>query len=415
MKYKGKKEKYSLTRNHIVGIFLVGIVLGYIASIGFSEREVDIADSSTPPENVDLSEFWKVWGILENKFIPPNEVGLDEEGSVGIPSSNERVWGAIQGLTRSYEDPYTTFLTPSADERFRDDVIDGRFDGIGIYIETFENYIVIVSPLNGTPAERAGIRGKDIILEIDGESTYGITTREAANRIRGEKGTEVELTIGRERQNPFKVMIVRDRISIPSVETEIHSSDTFIIHLRNFSAPSILEFRNSLKEFVLSGRKNLVIDIRNNHGGLLDASIEIASFFLPYKDIILHQSVGTDAWRKHESRGYDIFNRIDATPKIALLVNEGSASSSEILAGALKHHGVATLVGTTTFGKGSVQELVRVTDSTSLKLTISHWRDASGEFITDNGVTPHLEIENDPDTEEDEVLEAAVSHLRGEK
>ena len=395
------------SKKQINADFIGGFVLGLIAvSLFFGLSGSDNEKNERRSDRPNFNEFWEVWEIIDEKYkISPDKESISDE---------DRVRGAIEGLTNSLEDPYSVYLPSEESEKFVDDVIFGSFEGIGIYIENVSGKLTIVSPLSGTPAERAGLKGKDLIAEIDGETAIDITTQEAANRIRGEKGSTVILKIIREGEpEPFDVPVVRDKVNIPSVENEIVDNVT-IIGIRNFSLLSVEAFRDELKKYVINRREGdgLIIDLRNNPGGLLSSAVDMASFFLPFNKVVLSQSVDRDSeWKFHKSKGYDVFNKLKIDPTIAILINKGTASSSEILAGALQDHNVATIIGEKSFGKGSVQELIKIGDA-SLKITIAHWRTPNESFISGIGIIPDIEIENDNETEEDEQVQRAIKFLR---
>jgi len=221
-----------------------------------------------------------------------------------------------------------------------------------------------------------------------------MTINEAVNLIKGEKGTIVTLTLFRlGTDEPFEIKVTRDKINIPSIDTKI-VEDVFVISLYNFSANSATDFRKALIEFVKSGKENIILDLRGNPGGFLNASVDIASWFLPAGKIIVTEDFGDGKQKFFRSKGYDIF---DKNFEMIVLVDRGSASASEILAGALKEHGVAKIVGTNTFGKGSVQELVPITSDTSLKVTIARWLTPDGSSISDGGLSPNILIDTVPE------------------
>jgi len=225
---------------------------------------------------------------------------------------------------------------------------------------------------------------------------------EAVDLIRGERGTEVTLTIFREgTEEPFDVNIIRDVINIPTIDTEI-KDDVFIISLYNFSANASTDFRNALIEFIGSGKNKMILDLRGNPGGFLNAAVDISSFFLPAGKVIVTEDFGDGEQKYFRSKGHDIFND---NLEMIILVNRGSASASEIVAGALKEHGVAQVLGTNTFGKGSVQELVPITPETSLKVTIARWLTPNGTSISDGGLSPDILIDKVPEGSEIELYD----------
>lgn len=379
--------------------FFIGYAFGSLKSDKIEVSGVSNIDSKNIDE-ADFASFWKAWEILSEKSADFNNV-----------SDQDKVWGAIEGLASSLNDPYTVFLPPQESEKFTDD-ISGNFSGVGMEIGIRDDILTIVSPLKGTPAENAGLRPQDKILEIDGESTAGVSTDEAVNKIRGPEGTVVLLKIYREgEEDPFEVSITRGIIDIPTIDTEI-IDDVFVIHLYNFGATSPNLFRSSLRDFIESGKNKMIIDLRGNPGGYMEAAIDMASWFLPAGEVVVSEDFGADKGKvDYKSKGYDIFND---NFKLAILVNGGSASASEILAGALKEHGEAILVGDKTFGKGSVQELIDVTENTFIKVTVARWLTPNGINISKEGIEPDFEVEfslEDLKNDTDPQLQKALEEL----
>ncbi len=356
------------------------------------------------PGDVDFSAFWKAWNAINEKFVPASTTKpIDDQ---------EKVWGAIKGLASSLGDPYTVFFPPVEAELFESD-IRGNFEGVGMEVVAQDGAITVVAPLKGSPAYNAGMRSLDRIIKIDETSTAGMSTEEAVQLIRGERGTKITLTVVREGvKEPFEIGIVRDVISIPTLETDTIGDDIFLIELYNFSAPSPNLFRNALREFILSGRSKLILDLRGNPGGYLEASIDMASWFLaPGKMVVREDFGGRKAEVVYRSKGYDIFSD---KLQFIILVDGGSASASEILAGALSEQGKAVLVGSQTYGKGSVQELVNITPDTSLKLTIARWLTPNGKSISEQGITPDYVVERTQaqyEAGKDPQLEKAIELL----
>lgn len=373
----------------VVAAFIVGVYVGtHNASI--ANGSVFSIGESHPPEGVDLAPLWEAWRILNERYVPT-------EGTP--PSSEEHVYGAIQGLTASFGDPYTVFFPPAEAESFEEN-IRGNFEGVGMEIDIRDGFLVVVTPLKNTPAERAGLRSGDRILKIDETSAKGITADEAVRVIRGERGTTVVFEVAREGEPELlTISVVRDVIEIPTIETDLEDGSSiglrddgvFVIRLFNFSAISPGLFRGALREFIESDSDKLILDVRGNPGGFLGAAVDMASWFLPTGKVVLTENIGDDAEpRVHRSKGYDVFND---NLKMVVLINQGSASASEILAGALREHGVATLIGQPTFGKGSVQELIDVTGNTSIKVTIARWVTPNGKSISEDGLEPDISVE----------------------
>lgn len=373
------------------------IIAAIFFFIGFNRGQetlpATIAGISNPaqgqPEDVDFAPFWKAWNLLNEKYVPASTTAKEA-------SNDEKVWGAISGLAASLGDPYTVFFPPAEAEIFEAD-IRGNFEGVGMEVLSQDGALTVIAPLKGSPAERAGLMAGDRILKIDETSTTDLTTEEAVKIIRGPKGTPVKLTVYRTgKQSPLEITVVRDVIDIPTIKTEKLENGIFKIDLYSFSATSPNLFRGALREFVQSDSSKLILDLRGNPGGYLEAAIDMASWFLaPGKVVVREDFAGTKDEKVYRSRGYDVFND---NLKFVILVDEGSASASEILAGALSEHGKAVIVGEKTFGKGSVQELVDITSDTALKITVARWLTPNGNSISEKGITPQYVV---PRTQED--------------
>jgi carboxyl-terminal processing protease len=338
--------------------------------------------------------------LVEEKFPEANKT-----------TDQEHLYGAIKGLLASFGDPYTTFFTPEESKVFESEIA-GEFGGVGMEMGQKDGILTVIAPLKDTPAYRAGLLAGDKIIKIDDKVSADMSTDSAIDLIRGEPGTSVKLTIAREGLSEPKVFnIIRAKISIPTVDTEKHpDKKVFVIKLYSFSAQSPNLFQNALKEFADSGYTNLVLDLRNNPGGYLDAAVSMAGWFLPEGDVVVKEVGKTDKdVVVHKSKGPGIFN---GKIKMVVLVNKGSASASEILAGALSEHGVATLIGQQTFGKGSVQELMKLTSDTSIKITVAKWYTPNGISISDNGLTPKVKLEPNKDETKDTQLEQAINFFK---
>jgi len=378
--------------------------------------------SATPPSNiknastgqassVDFGPFWQAWQILQSTYVPtPQHPAITEQ---------DKVWGAIKGLAASYGDPYTTFFPPVDEASFQTE-ITGNFGGIGAEIGEKSGSIVIVAPLKGSPAEAAGLVAGDYVLKINASSTANMSVDEAVNMIRGPVGTKVTLNVlGANDKAPRNISITRQVINIPEINTQSLPGGIYDIQLYTFTADSATLFRSALISFAKSGDSKLILDLRGNPGGYLDAAVDMASFFLPGKDIIVTEdSGGHGNDMTYYSKGYDVFDaKKDSTFKMVVLVDSGSASASEILSAALQQNGVAKLVGTQTFGKGSVQELLPLTSDTALKITVARWLTPNGGSISDIGITPDYVVDltatstaaNDPQLEKAESVLSEVS------
>jgi carboxyl-terminal processing protease len=365
------------------------------------------APSTLPEEGVDLGPFWRVWNLLEEKYVDTGEVALSPE---------ERIQGAISGLVDSYGDPYTVFMPPEESAAFEES-ISGNFSGVGMEVGVRDGVITVIAPLPDTPAERAGILPMDVLVAINGTSTERMNVDEAVKLIRGEAGTTVTLTIFREGENEFRdVSVTREVITIPTSKTEVRG-DVFVISLYNFNALAESQMQDALREFVASGKRKLVLDLRGNPGGYLQSATAIASYFLPTGKVIVREQFGDgkeEVLYRSQGRVLHSFAPTD----MVVLIDEGSASASEILAGALEEHEVATLIGQPTFGKGSVQELISLPDGSSVKITIARWFTPNGRSISDGGLSPSVLIDRTPEDRlenKDPQLDAALAWLAGKR
>lgn len=358
-------------------------------------------------EQTSLDEFWEVWSLLDEKFA----VGTSSQQL----TAEQKIQGAIDGLVGAYDDPYTVYLPPAESEAFADD-ISGEFSGVGMEVGIREGLVTIISPLPETPAEQAGLLAGDVIIEIDDVSAEGMRIDEAVKLIRGEKGSVVELTIFRVGEGEFlEIPVTRDTIAIPTVRTE-QIEDVFVISIYSFNAIAEQQVREALAELAETDATKLVLDVRGNPGGFLESAVAISSLFVPSGKVIVQESfvdeTKNDIFR---SRGRQV--GVFTPDNLVVLVDGGSASASEILAGALKDHGIATVIGAQTFGKGSVQELVALADGSALKVTIARWLTPNGTSISNGGLTPDIVISRSAEermADVDPQKDAAVRHLQGE-
>lgn len=366
-------------------IFFSGFYLGEHSKSESEKVRAVINKTEGMDTSVDFASFWKAWNIINEKYV-------STASSTEKITDQTRVYGAIEGMVASLGDPYTIFFPPVESKTFNDE-ISGNIEGVGMEVAIKDGILTVVAPLKNTPAFRAGIKTGDKIIKIGETLTSQLNVLEAIGLIRGERGTKVTVTILREgKKEPFDVTMTRDIIDIPTIDTEI-KNDVFIIRLYNFSAISPNSFREALRAFVESGKYKLIVDLRGNPGGYLEAAIDMASWFLPAGKVIVKEDFRNEQDAQvFRSKGYNIFSD---KLELVVLIDGGSASASEILAGALQEHGVATLVGTKSFGKGSVQELVEITDDTSLKVTVAKWLTPKGKSISNGGLTPDVLVKFD--------------------
>lgn len=352
------------------------------------------------PEDVDFSLFWDTWRKIEEKFVGRDEI-----------NKQELVFGAISGMVKALDDPYTVFLEPQESKIFKEDV-SGSFEGIGAEIGLRNDILTIISPLEGSPAQQAGLRAGDRVLEIDGESTEGVTLSEAVQRIRGPRGSSVVLNIFRDDAKPKDFTIVRNTIKIPVLEWEAKEDNIIHIQLFSFSEEAPRAFREALLEILSGPTDKIILDLRNNPGGFLEVSQELMGWFVQPGEIIVIEDFG-DERRNREYRA--IGNGVLSNFKVVVLINGGSASAAEIMAGALRDIRGVQLVGEKSFGKGSIQQLENLSGGASLKVTIARWLTPSGISISKEGLKPDVEVEiteEDIEEERDPQLERAIEVIK---
>lgn len=363
-----------------------------------------LRDGVSPKDDgpADFAQFWTVWNVINERYVPTKAKEV---------SNQEKVWGAIGGLANSLGDPYTYFMPPQEKSLFEQDV-SGSFGGVGMQIGMKDGVLTVIAPLKGSPAERAGIMKGDQIVRIDGATTTEMTIDKALYLIRGIVGKPVTLTLFRAgKDEPFDVSVVREVIQVPTIDTE-QKGDVFVIRLYGFPATGADLFRGALRKFVESGSTKLILDLRGNPGGYLEVAVDMASWFLPQGKVIVSEEEKNGVGKVYRSKGYDVFGD---KFHFVILVDGGSASAAEILAGALAQQGVATLVGTKTFGKGSVQELVPITPETSLKVTIARWITPNGTNLSDGGLEPDVKVDftkEDAEKGRDPQLDKAIEIVR---
>ena len=400
-------EKFSKAKHYAATVMLVILFFSLGTFWGNNNRPaIEKAEGLTGKEtavdtDADFSPFWKVWNEINEKYPDAAEV-----------ADQERVYGAIQGLVDSLDDPYSVYYDPEETKAFKEDIA-GNFEGVGMEVGLKDKGLTVIAPLKDTPAYRAGIKAGDRIMKIGEEPTAGLSVEEAVKMIRGEKGTTVTLTIIHEgSREPEEIKIVRDTINIPTLDTELREDKIFVIRLYSFSANSTNLFRKALKEFVDAKTDKLLLDLRSNPGGYLNAAIDMSSWFVEGGKVILTEDYGDNRSPEiYRSRGYDIFNE---KLKFVILIDGGSASASEIVAGAMQDLGKAKLVGTQSFGKGSVQEVVNITPETLLKITVARWLTPNGVSISEKGLKPDYEVEvtrEDVAAKRDPQMDKAVELL----
>lgn len=395
-------------------VIILGILIGIRMASGLTFRQMiglagnapysqlaRIQNPQTPPtnEDVDFSLFWEVWSRLERDYLEPNKM-----------DAQKMVYGAIAGMTEAVGDPYTVFLPPETKQRLNED-LQGEFNGVGIQLGYLDGQLAVIAPLKGHPAEAAGVQAGDYILRIKDAAknidtdTINMTAEEAVTLIRGKKNTKVTLTLLSQGQDPRDVELTRDTIEIPSLELVLvdHSDKRYAhIQLSRFGDKTLQEWEDVVDQIDRTPVDGIVLDMRGNPGGYLQDAIEISSDFFNGGVVVSQQGRNsTQSYRTTRPA------RLDDIPVI-ILVNKGSASASEIVAGAVKDRRSALLVGEQTFGKGTVQDAQQLPGGAGLNITIARWLLPSGNSIQDSGLPVDVEVTDNPDTEQDEVLERAL-------
>lgn len=363
-------------------------------------KEAVILNKESQDKTIDFWLFWKVWDILKDKYV--DRENLD---------AHKLLYGAIDGMLSASGDPYTTFFDPEENKEFQED-ISGTFEGIGAEMGIRDELLIIIAPLEGMPAEKAGLMAGDKVLKINDESTSNMPLEGAVSKIRGQKGTEVKLTIFREGEEETRdITVKRDVIIVKSVRFEIKENNIAYIRVNRFGEDTEEAFRSAVRQTFNQKAKGLIIDLRNNPGGFLETAIEMANLMLPSGKIIVIEENAGGKREEIKARGGDVLSQLQTV----VLINEGSASASEILAGALRdNRDNVTLVGKKSFGKGSVQELIPVNHNKSVKITVARWLTPAGNQINNVGITPDIEVNltrDDIDNKRDPQLDKAMEVL----
>lgn len=328
----------------------------------------------------------------------------------GKLDKQELLDGIKEGLAKASGDPYTEYFNAKDAKEF-DDELNGSFTGIGAELgKNAADNIEIISPIAGFPAEKAGLKAKDVIAEIDGKSAVGISVTEAVSKIRGEANTKVKLKIIRDNKEELDFEITRTQITVPSVKKEIIDG-VGVLTISRFGPDTAQLAREAANEFKQAGVRGVILDLRGDPGGLLDASISVSSLWLDRTQVVLQEKRDGKVIKTLKSNGNATLKGI----KTVVLINEGSASASEITAGALRDNKVATLIGTKTYGKGSVQQILTLTDGSILKVTSAHWFTPSGKGIDKDGLEPDQKVERSDDdikNNRDPPKDAALIELK---
>lgn len=360
----------------------------------------------TTDEQARFQVFWETWQVVEREFYDKSQV-----------DHQKLIYGAIKGMVDAVGDPYTVYQTP-AQREISDTDLRGSFDGIGIQVDMKDNRLTVVAPIEGSPAEAAGFRPGDVVVEVDGKSLAGKTLNDTVGLIRGQRGTPVTLTVLRPGETePLQITVVRAEIKLKSVRVRMLDDQVGYVRISSFSASTGSEMATAIKDLVNQQARGIVVDVRNNPGGYLSASVEAAAQFMDPGSIVLYQQSGNGERKTYRTEG----GGTAAQVPLVVLVNKGSASASEILAGALRDNRQAALVGEKTFGKGTVQNVHELSDKSGLRVTTAQWLTPAEHPIQGVGLSPDQTVELPPTATisseatraEDAQLDAAVRHILG--
>jgi len=387
---------------------------GFQVDIKRNPPKISILNKNPTDQEVDFSLFWKVWGILNTEHI---DRPLDAQ---------KLLYGALRGLTQAVDDPYTSFLNPQQNKSVTQ-ALNSEYEGIGAELSEREGKIVVVSPLSGSPAEAAGLKAQDVILEVDGKSVSGKTLAEVVLEIRGPAGKEVVLKVNRkqgdteaqkgeesQKNGNIEINIARGVITLESVRWEDKGEGVTYIRIARFGEDTAEAFREAIKEIakVMPNLTSVIIDVRSNPGGYLEASTVIVSELIG-EGVTVIQELADGTQKPIEVTRPGEFASKEV--KYVVLINEGSASASEIVAGSLRDNKDAVLVGKKSFGKGTIQDAKDFEDGSGIHITVAKWLTPDGTWVHDEGLTPDVEVEIDPENEEvDEQLEKAIEIAKGD-
>ena len=354
---------------------------------------------ATPSDMQTLFQpFWETWNLVHEQYVdqPVDDVAL--------------MRGAITGMLESLGDQHTSYMDPSEFKQANEQ-LSGEYEGIGAYVDTTTDYLTVISPISGSPAEAAGLRSGDMIIAIDGADMAGIDAELVRQKVLGPAGSVVTLTIRRGEDAPFDVKITRAKITIKSAEGKMLENDIAYIQVTTFGDKTTPELKAALETLMAQNPKGLILDLRNNGGGYLQTAVEVSSQFLPKDEVVLIEQYGTGEKDTYTSLGGGLATDIP----MVVLINEGSASASEIVAGALQDLGRAKLVGVVSYGKGSVQTWNALSnDQGAVRVTIAKWLTPSGRTIHQLGLNPDVYVsmtEDDYNNDRDPQLDAAIQTL----
>lgn len=365
------------------------------------QAPTQVFQATTDEELEELFQpFWESWDLLHENYVdqPLDDLAL--------------MRGAISGMLAATGDKHTSYMNPEQFEQANAEMSGEEYTGIGAWVNTTGEYIEVVSPMKNSPAEKAGLKAKDVVIAIDGEDMTGIPGDLALQKILGPAGEAVTLTI-RRGEEILEFTIVREKITVPAVEYEMLEDDIAYIALNTFNELSTKQMRDALKELLPQNPKGLIFDLRNNGGGFLVTAIEITSEFIS-DGIVMYEEYGDGSRESYNAQPGGLATEIP----LVVLINEGTASASEITAGAIQDYGRGTLIGVTSYGKGSVQNWIALkTERGGVRITIARWLTPNGNQINEVGLTPDIEVpytKEDVDADRDPQLDAAIDFLNNE-
>ncbi len=394
------------TRLKILFLTLAVFISGLVAGI-FLDRSFVIQKVADLSQNkiwrkiferpLDANLFWQVWQLAKTRFV--NQPVSDKD----------LYYGALSGMIEALKDQHSLFLTPEINQKFKEEMA-GTFEGVGMEVGIKNNRITVIAPLPDTPADKAGLRAGDFIDKINNISTAGMSLEQAVSMIRGKKGTTIVLTVSRQGWSESKEFkITRARIEIKTVSWQIKPNYIVYLKISQFNDETYRHFLAATREILLKNPKAIILDLRNNPGGYLESAVEIASFWLGDK-IVTTSKDGTREIKEYRGENISTFDHL----KTVVLINHGTASGAEIIAGAFQDYKKAILIGEKTFGKGSIQELIPLPDGSAIKLTTAYWYTPNGKKINNEGITPDIEIkltDEDYNQNRDPQLEKALEIL----
>ncbi len=390
----------NMTRRKKITLVLISIEFLLASFIfGFYFRDTKIVNNILAPKDSDFYLIFEAYQLLKNQFVNSDEI------------DNEKlIHGAINGMVESLDDPYTSFFNQEETERFIEET-EGKFEGIGVEVGVRDKDLQVIAPLKGAPADKAGLMPGDLILEIDGVDVKGLAAEEIIDMIKGPKGTDVTILIKREGwSEPRKFVITRDVIEVSSIEWDILEDNIAHVMIHHFRKNIDTEFRKIALDILASDIKGIIIDVRRNPGGFLEVTKQLGEWFMEKDEIFVIE----DFPREKKEDRVSKTGRLSQYP-VVVLIDKGSASASEILAGALRDNRGALLIGENSFGKGSIQTLRRLSDNSSIKITIASWLTPKGEMISGKGLAPDIEVEmtqEDYDRGRDPQLNKAVETIK---